>query len=340
MGVFFQPVEAPAERCGKSPMNRTDRLLAIVLELQARGKQRAEDLAETFETSKRTIYRDIQALCEAGVPVVAIPGQGYALLEGYFLPPLSLTPDEATVLLLGAGVMEKSFDPEYGRAATRAARKIAGALTDAQREKVQHLQQSIWFAVPGVSSQDEIERLQQLRHAISQQQTVSFDYQAKDGREVHNREVDPYGLVHHNNTWYLEAYCHLRQTVRTFRLSRMAYVQLMPQTFTPSEYDWRAKHEQSFQSRDMVIRLLFDEQAVGWVKEDRFFYIVNREETSEGLLVTLAVRQIREILRWVMGWGHHVRVLEPESLRQLVLEEAQALLANYQEVSALKISTG
>ncbi len=74
-------------------MNRTDRLLAIVLELQGRGKRRAEDLAETFETSKRTIYRDIQALCETGVPIVSIPGRGYSLVEGYFLPPLSFTTD-------------------------------------------------------------------------------------------------------------------------------------------------------------------------------------------------------------------------------------------------------
>ena len=65
-------------------MNRTDRLLAIVLELQGKGWQRAEDLAETFETSKRTIYRDMLALGEAGVPVVSIPGRGYSLVEGCF----------------------------------------------------------------------------------------------------------------------------------------------------------------------------------------------------------------------------------------------------------------
>ena len=91
-------------------MNRTDRLLAIVLELQARGKQRAEDLAATFEVGKRTIYRDIQALCEAGVPVISTPGQGYALLEGYFLPPLRFTPDQALILLLGGDAMAQSFD--------------------------------------------------------------------------------------------------------------------------------------------------------------------------------------------------------------------------------------
>src|SRR5690349_23695534 len=86
-------------------MNRTDRLLAIVLELQSAGRRRAEDLAATFETSKRTIYRDIQALSEAGVPLVAIPGQGYSLMEGYFLPPLTFSAGEAAMLLLGSEVM-------------------------------------------------------------------------------------------------------------------------------------------------------------------------------------------------------------------------------------------
>ena len=71
-------------------MNRTDRLMGILLELQARGELRAEDLAETFEVSVRTIYRDVEALCETGVPVVATPGKGYRLMEGYFLPPLTL----------------------------------------------------------------------------------------------------------------------------------------------------------------------------------------------------------------------------------------------------------
>lgn len=81
-------------------MNRTDRLLAIVLELHAKRRRRAGDLAATFETSVRTIYRDIQALSEAGVPVVAVPGKGYSLLDGYCLPPVSH--------------LEESFEP-YAR---------------------------------------------------------------------------------------------------------------------------------------------------------------------------------------------------------------------------------
>src|SRR5215813_3304882 len=126
-------------------MNRTDRLLAILLELQAKGCQRAEDLASTFEISKRTIYRDMQALAESGVPVVSSPGQGYSLVEGYFLPPLHFTIDEATILLLGADVMAQSFDAQYQAAARSAGNKIQAVLPESRKEAVRELKSSMRF---------------------------------------------------------------------------------------------------------------------------------------------------------------------------------------------------
>src|ERR1700712_5980948 len=117
-------------------MNKTDRLLAIVLKLQSSGGMRAEDLAAFFETSKRTIYRDIQALSEAGVPIIATPGQGYALLEGYFLPPLSFSSEEAIMLLLGAEYLARNFDDRYQGGARAAALKIEGVLPQAVAKEV------------------------------------------------------------------------------------------------------------------------------------------------------------------------------------------------------------
>src|SRR5579885_3693089 len=158
-------------------MNRTDRLLAIVLELQGRGRRRAEDLAETFETSKRTIYRDIQALCEAGVPLISTPGRGYALMEGYFLPPLSFSADEAAILLLGSEVMAQHFDAQYRAAAESAGRKIAGILPERLRDEVRALQSSIHFVMPSKPGAfGEAGMLQLLRRAIIERRGLRFRY--------------------------------------------------------------------------------------------------------------------------------------------------------------------
>src|SRR5437016_8448372 len=263
-------------------MNRTDRLLAIILELQGKGRQRAEDLAETFETSKRTIYRDVQALGEAGVPIVSIPGLGYSLMKGYFLPPLSFTTDEATMLILGSDLMAQSFDAQYRSAALSASRKIENVLPEKLREEVRYLQSSIRFVTADAMERPtETDKLLQVRRAILQHNTIRFCYFARhpsspaelEGESMisahqptsstitspipSKREADPYGLVHYLNTWHVIAYCHLRQDIRNFRLDRMDELELLPTTFQrPANF--KMSETQTRQRKRMAVRVLFD----------------------------------------------------------------------------------
>ncbi len=315
-------------------MNRTDRLLAIVLELQARGRQRAEDLAATFETSKRTIYRDMLALGEAGVPVVSIPGLGYTLMDGYFLPPLSFSSEEATMLLLGSGMMAQSFDAQYREAAQTAGRKIAGVLPDKLREEVSYLQNAIRF-VSGNTSEDNQEKLQQLRRAIIERTTVRFVYHTRHGQTEaalaeQTREADPYELISVRQVWNLSAYCHLRKAMRVFRLDRMEKLELLPRTFQrlPGQLSCESRYKKT--DGDILVRVLFSPEIARWVRENRSFYEVSSEETPQGLLVTLYVRQLGDITHWLLSWGRHARVLEPESLRTMLAAEALAMARNYQ----------
>ena len=310
-------------------MNRTDRLLAIVLELQRAGKRRAEDLAATFETSTRTIYRDMEALSEAGVPVVAVPGQGYALMAGYFLPPLSFRTDEATMLLLGSDVMAQQFDAQYRAAAQSAAAKIEGVLPEKLRAEVRDLQESIRFFAPGDPA--EHETLLHLRRAILDRTTVRFRYTARIPSEPEPpiyREVDPYALIHVGGTWHLTGYDHLRRDMRTFRLDRIEDLTLLDWTFVPP-VPVIPRRQQPQDDRTLVVRALFDANTARWVRESRSFYAVAEEETADGLLVTLTVRRETDVLQWLLGWGSHVRVLEPESLREQIVMEAAALLRMY-----------
>ncbi|HTK09907.1 MAG TPA: YafY family protein [Ktedonobacteraceae bacterium] len=317
-------------------MNKTDRLLAIVLELQGKGRQRAEDLAKTFETSKRTIYRDIQALCEAGVPLISIPGQGYSLMKGYFLPPLSFTTEEATMLLLGSEYMARNFDAQYRAAAQSASRKIASVLPEQLREDVSYLQNSIYFIVPSAEhNASEHAMLQQLRRALLERTTVRFNYHARYSADEQDaatvREVDPYGLVYFRNEWLLTGYCHLRQDIRYFRLDRIDELALLSRTFQrPGNF--QVRENRGYQARNIVVRVLFDPEVSRWVREGPLYYTVAEEEAAEGLLVTLKVRREDELVQWLLGWGRHVHVQEPESLRERIAEEAAAMVRNHQQV--------
>jgi predicted DNA-binding transcriptional regulator YafY len=335
-------------------MNRTDRLLAIVLELQGKRWRRAEDLAETFETSKRTIYRDMLALGEAGVPVVSIPGRGYSLVEGYFLPPVSFSADEATILLLGADVMAQSFDAHYQSVAESASRKILGVLPDTQQGAVESLRERIQFISGGpaarLGAEQQREKLQRLRGAIVESRRVRFDYHTRySSNPVSNpvsnpgsnpgaapspdaptsRVVDPYSLAHVGGSWYLTGYCHTRRGQRTFRLERIDNPTALPETFErPAALRLRPRRIE--ESSQIPVRALFAPEVARWVRESPSYFTLAMDDTPDGLLVTLAVRDLSEITQWLLGWGRHVHILEPAALRQLLAAEAEATLRAHQ----------
>lgn len=314
-------------------MNRTDRLLGVLLELQRRKRVRAEDLAALFETSKRTIYRDIQALCETGVPIIAQAGHGYSLVEGYFLPPLSFSVAEATMLVLGSTLAAHSFDAQYREAAHSACRKIEAVLSVSLRDEVQYLQESITLIAPETIGQGLTKDcLGQLRRAIIERKTVQFHYHTRypqNGADARNtRAADPYGLVHYNGAWYLISYCHLRRAIRNFRLDRMTDLKLLEKMFQrPPSFKMEPPEDQA---RKLTVQVLFDAEVAPWVKEARGFYRTEMKDTPYGLLVTMQLHSEEEVLPWLLSWGYHVRVVEPPSIRQRIAAEAQKIVQHYQ----------
>lgn len=308
-------------------MNRTDRLLGVLLELQRRKWVRAEDLAARFETSKRTIYRDVMALCETGVPIRSQSGLGYSLVEGYFLPPVSFTADEAIMLLLGSDFAAQNFDAQYREAARSATGKIESVITEPLRSEVQYLQNSLVFIAPDNPGKS-IKLLTQLRTAIIERQRIRFNYHTrytKSGQSERNlREADPYGLVHFGDAWYLVAYCHLRKDFRTFKFDRLSELSLLEQVFKRRP-DFKMDQPVD-DGRTLEVKVLFDHEITDWVKESRLYFITSAEPTDDGLLVTLHLHTEEELLDWLLSWGSRMRILSPESLRLRVITEAEKII--------------
>lgn len=210
-------------------MNRMDRQFAILLQLQARGQQRAQDLAWELQVSLRTIYRDVQALREAGAPIEATSGQGYALQEGYLLPPVLLTTLEAGVLALGAAHAIAGLDPPLRAAARSAQTKLATLLVGGVGGELRALQEGIHLAQ--VEDGPRHPELHALREAIAGRQMVQLDYRGYGQADAESRELEPYGLVRHNGAWQLLAYWPARQAAHTLRLDRIERVQVLPERF-------------------------------------------------------------------------------------------------------------
>ncbi|MFQ5572388.1 MAG: helix-turn-helix transcriptional regulator [Rhodothermales bacterium] len=311
-------------------MNRIDRRLAIVLELQEKRWQRAADLAATFGVSARTIYRDMDVLEEAGIPVVAVPGKGYSLYEGYFLPPLTLTSDEAVLLLLGTEYMAERLGVNYQAAARAVRAKVEAILPDRLRSEVTTLQNSLRFVpVNAFDNPAEQRALQHLRRAMTEQRAVRFHYHQQAGDNGMARHtVNPYGLVHFGGAWHLVGYCRARQSVRHFRLSRVEALEMLDETFERPQ-GYTLPPTEAAHHRDLVVRVRFDAEVARWVQEAPSAYTVDTEVLPDGLLVTLKVQRETEVLPWLLSWGAHAQVLEPLSLRHRLAREAEQMAARY-----------
>lgn len=316
-------------------MNKTERLLAIVMELQRSELQTADELAEVLGVSVRTIYRDMQALSEAGVPIIGETGLGYSLMEGYFLPPVSFTVEEAVSLLLGAEFIEKRFDPAFRNSARSSRRKIEAILSGPIREETTRIQESIRLLQKDemVIMMREKVNLGSIREAMQEGKKIRFTYHKRvaeaDGKRVTERTVSPFGLAHdEQNGWLLLAFCDLREDIRHFRVSRISDLTVTDDTFqTPDNFNLQSYRPKD--TRSIRVCALFNPEITDKVEEANNYYMETAESKEDGYHVTFRVREPEELLSWILGWGADVVVTEPESFKNRVREEIGKMKERY-----------
>lgn len=209
-------------------MNRIDRLFGILTTLQSKKFVTADKIADKFGISVRTVYRDVKALCEQGIPVSFEPGRGYFVVQGYFLPPVSFSSDEANALLLMEtlvyGFADRSIQQHYSGALN----KIKAVLRSADKERMEQLKNATKLQLPTFYNNG-FEYLSALQEAIAAKHIIEIDYRNNKG-ESGSRQTEPIGLIFYALHWHLIAWCHKREEYRDFRVSR---IQKLRNTGTP-----------------------------------------------------------------------------------------------------------
>ena len=208
-------------------MSRADRLFQIVDQLRRHRFLTAAQLAEHFEVSPRTIYRDVLDLNASGVPVVGEAGVGYRLDPTYSLPPLMFSHDEVEALVIGMRMVESWGDVELRQSARSILDKVNAVLPEAA---VERLDKTALFSLSFGAGQRASRHLGTLRRAINQQHKLAFAYQDERGN-ASKRTVRPLGLYFWGQSWTLAAYCELRADFRNFRTDRMQRLRMTEDKF-------------------------------------------------------------------------------------------------------------
>jgi len=215
-------------------MNRIDRLFGITTLLQSKKYVTAEKIADKFGISLRTVYRDVKALCEQGIPVSFEQHKGYFLVQGYFLPPVSFSTEEANALLLMETVVYGFTDKSIQKHYSTALNKVRTVLRSGQKDQVEQLAETVKMQLPSRLRND-FEYLSVLQNAIAAKTIIEIGYTNIKG-ETSTRKGEPIGLIFYAFSWHVIAWCHTRKEYRDFKVSRINKVKDTGLPFTITKH--------------------------------------------------------------------------------------------------------
>jgi len=212
---------------------RISRLTAILTQLQTKRLLTATELSKKFGVSVRTIYRDIKALEQAGVPVVTEEGKGYSLMEGYRIPPVMFTEKQANALILAEQLVLKNRDASFVKDYTEAIEKIKAVLGHGIKDRANLLTDRTLYD-QNVNRERNSNALSDLQFALTNYRVTRMEYTNEAGGTT-DRLIEPFALLSTQEKWLLVAWCRLRGEFRYFRLDRIQKLHVLPETFDPHE---------------------------------------------------------------------------------------------------------
>lgn len=213
-------------------LKRVSRLTAILTGLQTKRLITATELAERFSVSVRTIYRDVKALEQAGVPILTEEGKGYTIMEGYRIPPVMFTESEANALITAEQLVLKNKDASFVKEYTEAISKIKSVLRNNTKDKANLLASRIVFR-QNTGYDRTSNFLSALQLALTNHQVARISYHSPDNNATTHRSIEPFALYSTQENWLLIAWCRLRKDFRAFRLDRILQLDVTADTFTP-----------------------------------------------------------------------------------------------------------
>ena len=313
-------------------MNRIDRLHAILTHLQSKKRVTAQEVADRFNISLRTVYRDVKALEESGVPVIGEAGSGYSIMEGYRLPPVMFTQEEAAALLLGAKLAAQFSDASVQKLYDAALFKIKAVLRSTDKDHVDNLEEHvavIRMGIPGDDSSNQY--LAALQKTIVEKKVIAIRYQS-NSEETTERQVEPIGLCRYGHGWHLIGWCRLRNDYRDFRISRIQRLQVKEENFGnkshPSLHEYLEKMKNSYELKEVVV--LFKKEVTRFIKDEKYYYgFLREEQQGDCIRMYFLVTSYEQFGRWLLMFTKYVTVESPGELAAVMDRYAHEIQLHY-----------
>jgi predicted DNA-binding transcriptional regulator YafY len=320
-------------------MNRIDRLSAILIQLQSRSLVKAQQIADKFSVSLRTVYRDIHALQESGVPVIGEAGTGYSLMEGYKLPPVMFNQDEASALLTAAKLMQSKTDAASIKNYNAALDKIKAVLRHSEKDHLEEIDEHIAVLSP---TSFQYERpsdlhLQPILKAIASAAVIRIHYTSLESNKTTQRDVEPVGIYNLGSHWHLIAFCRLRNDYRNFRtdrIERMISTDEKIEKKHPPLQEFINKMSANREVTKAVIEV--ERDVLKYLGEQKYYHgFIKEEDAGDHARLIFLTGSLHGMARWLMMFADYVRIVEPYELNDMVISIAENILKKIEESQML-----
>lgn len=305
---------------------KIERMLTIIVMLLNRNRVTANELAEKFEVSIRTIYRDIETINLAGIPIISHAGNngGFSIYEDYKLNNQVLTLNNLTSLLS----VLKDINSTLNDSELDSSIETLQTIVPDNKSDNLHLEQIIIDLHPYGDSPSQKELVKTIRNAIKETHLLTIDYRNYDN-VTSQRQVEPMSLIFKNYTWYLFAYCHLKEDYRLFRVSRIDDFHVEHHVFERREKSYHEVRQLSNEQTPLTTLVL----KISPIMKARVEDVFNKEDitvldTGE-FLVTTKLPEQDWLFSLVFGFGDHIEVLEPQEFRQKVAAKLSLMSGKY-----------
>jgi predicted DNA-binding transcriptional regulator YafY len=319
---------------------RLHRLIGIIMLLDARGIMKAANLANILETSERTIYRDIDILCEAGLPIQSIPGPtgGYSFMENYKINSNMLTGGDIIPLLLSTMGVRPEKNTEMAQQVRNAVIRLESSLSEEHREEIIRAREKFFIDTdPWWGKRILSQYVDVIQKSVLDLKKLRICYK-KHGGDISERCIHPYGVVVKESEWYVVAFCELKNDIRVFKCSRIENMEVLEQSFSmPQHFSLEKFWEESKQqfvrqvsmkkvpnSYPVKIRLLKEGNNV-----PQGFAIINSFPMEDSFIYDIDMLSFSTACSVIFPSSDKIEVLEPVELREYIVDKAKKIISFY-----------
>ncbi|MGE0077671.1 MAG: helix-turn-helix transcriptional regulator [Bacteroidales bacterium] len=313
-------------------MNRIDRLSAIITFLQSRRTVTAQQIADRFEISLRTVYRDICALMESGIPIAGEAGRGYSIESGYHLPPIMFTREEAAAMITAGKMTEKLTDISLEQNYGTALEKVKAVLRYSDKETLEKLENQILVIHPNHQKKSFPNCfMASIQKALTQSNILILEYFSNSKKEYTRREIEPVGICFYGGKWHLLAYCRLRKQYRDFRLDRIKNLTIGTENFTgehPPVNELISRFSDN--ANNIRVVLQFPKFLYNQLSEYKHYYgFIDEKIEDDSFTMVFLSDSLEWIEYWLLSLGKNVQIIEPKQLLESMKLRVKDLFEHY-----------